>query len=245
MSEIKHLVFLPGMDGSGLLFQPLVDKLPHGFSPHVMAYPPKHFLDYPDLEAYVLPKLPVDAPYVIVAESFGGPLAVRIASHQPTGLRGLVLSATFVRPPRGLLGLAAKPLLGPYLFRKRLLSTIGPWLLKLQGLQKWQVELLIKALSHATPDILTKRLKAALSADVAARLHHCPVPVLCFSGKRDLLVPHQAGEDIKAANENVQIIELDTPHFLLQDQPDSALRLILKFINELNLRFKIFSSRPA
>ena len=37
---------------------------------------------------------------MIVAESYGGPVAINLAARQPNGLKGIVFVVTFARPPR-------------------------------------------------------------------------------------------------------------------------------------------------
>src|SRR4051812_32511050 len=111
-----RFVFLPGLDGTGLLFEPLLKIWNDAKPPIVISYPTNHFLDYSELEIYVRPQFPRREPYILVAESFGGPLAIRIAAHQPAFLKGLVLSATFVRQPRGLLGAWSKSWIRPIIF---------------------------------------------------------------------------------------------------------------------------------
>ena len=53
---------------------------------------------YKDLKTKVQTALPSDD-YIIVSESFSGPLAVMIASENPTGLKGVVFVATFAKTP--------------------------------------------------------------------------------------------------------------------------------------------------
>lgn len=43
------LVLLPGMDGTGFLFEPFVNALPSGINPIVVAYPTNKPLSYKEL----------------------------------------------------------------------------------------------------------------------------------------------------------------------------------------------------
>jgi pimeloyl-ACP methyl ester carboxylesterase len=87
------LVLLPGMDGTARLFEPFVRALPAGWSAAPVRYPPDRPLGYHAL----LDQVPVPAgDFVLVAESFGGPLALKVAAKNPTGLKAVVLVATFV-----------------------------------------------------------------------------------------------------------------------------------------------------
>jgi pimeloyl-ACP methyl ester carboxylesterase len=233
MSDMRF-VFLPGLDGTGFLFDPVVQIWPKELPPPlVLAYPPDHFLNYDGLEAYIRPHLPTDR-FILVAESFGGPLATRIAARNPPGLRGLVLSATFMRQPRGWLGSIGEFLIGPYIFRGKLLQKFGTWIMKSQGLADWQVRLLLRALGRHRPRVLAARLKEALEVDAVADLKECRVPVLCLYAKRDLLVAKRCAELIGESNPRVKLVGLDTPHFLLQDKTAEALAEILLFAQNLD-----------
>src|SRR5258706_2862593 len=90
-------LLLPGMDGTGRLFTPLGRALGPRFETRVIAYPRDRVLTYGELGAQIaLPR----GPFVLVAESFSGPIAIALAASRPPGLVGLVLAASFARSPR-------------------------------------------------------------------------------------------------------------------------------------------------
>lgn len=128
------LVLLPGLDGTGLLFDPLLGVLPSHFSPIVISYPPNEPLGYAELVKYVKNRIPANEDFVIVAESFSGPLAVQIAASHPPHLKGLILCATFVSSPtlvpRQLSWLVRNPVVvlasRPLLLRHYLTGTDAP-----------------------------------------------------------------------------------------------------------------------
>jgi len=84
--EPLPILLLPGLDGTGRMFQPLLDTAPATFAPLVVSYPTHEVRGYPGLESIVERSLPARGSYAIVAESFGGPLAVRVAAKRPPGL---------------------------------------------------------------------------------------------------------------------------------------------------------------
>lgn len=98
------LVLLPGMDGTGLLFRWFLEALPEDVETVVLSYPTRVFAGYDALVDLVRGRLPVDRRFVMVAESFSGPVALRIAAEMPKGLIGLVLVASFVSGPAGRWG---------------------------------------------------------------------------------------------------------------------------------------------
>src|ERR1700722_15702641 len=93
------LVLLPGLDGSGVMFRPLLSYLPKEILSIVVSYPPGEVRSYDELLPLVLAAIPADFPVILLGESFSGPLAIMAAAKYPPGLIGVVLCATFVRNP--------------------------------------------------------------------------------------------------------------------------------------------------
>src|SRR5271163_1797682 len=102
-STMPALVLLPGMAGTGIFFEAFAAALQPVFKPIMVAYPDHPSLGYVDLEAFARAALPQNDPYLILGESFGGPIAISIAASNPPGLLGLILCVTFARNPHPLL----------------------------------------------------------------------------------------------------------------------------------------------
>src|SRR5512138_710960 len=98
MPTLPLFILLPGFDGSGQLFAPLLaeERLP--FEPHVVALPADLPRGYEELVAWLEPRLPTE-PFGLLAESFSGPLAIRLAARHAERVTHLVLAATFLRSP--------------------------------------------------------------------------------------------------------------------------------------------------
>jgi pimeloyl-[acyl-carrier protein] methyl ester esterase len=105
------VILLPGMDGTGELFAPFLAAAKGDFKTVVVKYPTTKPLAYAELTSLVESQLPTGEPFVLLAESFSGPIAVSVARRKPNGLTGLVLCAAFVRNPRPSLSYFI-PLLG-------------------------------------------------------------------------------------------------------------------------------------
>jgi hypothetical protein len=82
------LVLLPGLDGTGDLFQPLLSRLDRSIEPVVVRYPLAEPLGYEALTSIARRALPTTGPYVILGESFSGPIAVQLAAERSGELRG-------------------------------------------------------------------------------------------------------------------------------------------------------------
>lgn len=227
-AEPLTLVLLPGLDGSGVLFQALLEVLPSGIKHHVMAFPPDKTLGYEELLPRVLSGLPTEVPFLLLGESFSGPLALMVASQCPPGLRGVVLSASFVRNPLRWQPSWAHRLVGDWMFwlfpeMSQIKAVLGG-----RG-SRARRELVSLALAGVQPRVLAHRLRAVLLADVRANLRACEVPILYLQAKHDWAVHSHNGADVKACSPGVEVVEIPSSHFLLQTQPALALQAILKF----------------
>lgn len=225
------LILLPGLDGSGRLFAPLVAALGAEVDARVISYPADRALGYPELADLVCPQLPADRPFVLLGESFSGPVAIRLAAARPPGLAGLVLCCTFARNPRPWLGLLARPLL-PFLPIRQL--PVAPACRLLAGRNSnphWRAELRA-ALAPLTNAVLRARLRAVLRVDVRKEAAAVDVPVLLLRAKRDRVVPASAAGDLSRATPQAASVELDAPHLLLQVAADAVAIVLKRFVTD-------------
>ena len=75
------LVLLPGLDGTGRLLADFAASFGPAVKVIVATYPPDRVLDYAGLEPIARAFLPQDRPFFLLAESFSGPLGIRIAAR--------------------------------------------------------------------------------------------------------------------------------------------------------------------
>jgi pimeloyl-ACP methyl ester carboxylesterase len=85
------LVLLPGMDGTGDLFAPLVAALGPHMRTVIVRYPDEP-LDYASDEEIARAALPIGHPFILLGESFSGPIAVSIAASAPRGSRAYIFA---------------------------------------------------------------------------------------------------------------------------------------------------------
>lgn len=101
----QHVLMLPGLDGSGSLSTPFLSALQaHGLTTQAITLPAQGGQDHATLAQRLWSQLP-GHPFILLAESFSGPLAVELATRHPTGLRGLVLARQPAQPCCRRLGL--------------------------------------------------------------------------------------------------------------------------------------------
>lgn len=205
------LVFLPGMDGTASLFPPL----PAG----AIALPlPAEALSYEQLADRIEPELP-STPFVLVAESFSGPLAIELAARNPPGLRRLVLVASFALPPVPAL---PKPVL-------RLAFSLPPSTLVLRRLllePQSPAELLdqlVGAIRSVPGAVMVDRAQRVMQVDVRGALARVEVPIRYLRASRDRVVPATAVATIESVCPQVDVVEIDGPHLLLQTRWQACL----------------------
>jgi pimeloyl-[acyl-carrier protein] methyl ester esterase len=219
-------LLLPGMDGMGQLFAPLTRHLVPDIRARVVAFPPDQRRSYHQL----LGEIAVPAgPFAIVAESFSGPLGIRLASRHRDRVRALILVATFVRNPSTVAGWM-HGLLGRRLFQMRLPDVALR--LGLLGMDAGDDELsaLRASLLSVKPDILAGRLAEIVSVDVSNEFAQCTVPLLYIAGRRDRLVGTRVVAQMKRLRPDMQSQVLEAPHLVLQRRPAEAAQLISEFL---------------
>lgn len=202
------IFILPGLDGTGALLSEVVGLLTSRHDVTVIRYAADQYV-YKDLKTKVEAALPSDD-YIVVAESFSGPLAVMIASENPKGLRGVIFVATFAKAPikvpeflTYLVDIA--PIKSRLLARLAQPLLMGRWATPQFTARFWQV---IYALPAST---MAKRLREVLKVDVTKRLTAIEVPTIYLAARSDRLVPLRMASDFDCSLETV--FEIDGPHF--------------------------------
>ena len=223
------IVLLPGLDGTGILFQPLLDHLPPHLEPVVVSYSPNECLGYEQLLPVVMGSLPTNSPFVLLGESFSGPLALMAAAKCPMGLKAVVLCATFIQNPTWLRWPALTRLVRPFAFR--LYPKFSAAKALLGGYSTPELRAVVqKAIGAVRPDVLACRVRAVLKVNARKELAACAVPVLYLRGSRDLVVPSRNFREIRAALPTLQVTTLQAPHMVLQTQPAASAAAIATFL---------------
>ena len=221
------------MDGTGALFEPLLAALSPEFKTHVVRYPLEEPLGYAELEAVARAGLPTDEPFVLLGESFSGPIAVAIAAARPPNLKGLVLCCSFVRNPRPLLA-SLRSLVGLMPVRFIPIEILSRFLLGRYS-TAWLPLALAQALARVSYSALRARVHAVMAIDVSSQLASTSVPTLYMRASQDRVVPPAASELVSRLSPRARVVELEAPHFLLQAVPKEAARVIGSFIREVQV----------
>lgn len=229
---LPALRILPGLDGTTRMLDGFIAQAQAaGFDDATaIGYPHDRVLDADGLEALAREQLPDDKPFLLLGESFSGPIALRIAADPPPMLRALVLSTTFATTPVPLLSPFA-PLTGiaPVLTPMPLLS----WLL----LGRWRTPTLEttlrQALDEVTHDVLRSRAALALRIDARDALSRIRMPTLYLRARHDRLMHPSAGDTILRSITDARLHALDGPHLLLQTRGDACIDVIAAFARDV------------
>jgi pimeloyl-ACP methyl ester carboxylesterase len=222
------LVLLPGMDGTGIFFEDFAAVAQPEFGPIIVRYPDDPSRGYAGLEPVARAALPRDKPFLILGESFSGPIAISIAASNPPGLVGLVLCVTFACNPHPLLPLTTailKPFppvrLPSFIQHRNLFGEYDSPRLraKLRGVRAVVSQKTLKA-----------RLEAVASVDVSEQLRRITVPTLDLRATHDRVVSCASGDHIRKVLPQVELAELDAPHLMLQTVPQESLAAIRRFV---------------
>lgn len=227
-----NLLLLPGMHGTARLFDPLLEKLPGSFHSHTISYPVDKPLGYDELLPMVEDLASTLGEFVVVGESFSGPLALMLAAKRPAGLRGLILCVSFARCPFPLL----KPLMANargWMFRRRPRWLIDRWLLGRFYGTPLKAEL-HEAIREVSPDVLAARIRAIAAVDVTTELRDCPMPILYLQAANDWVVSSGSLKMIRSIRPDVRAVTITGPHMLLQAAPDESSKAIAAFCEEAN-----------
>lgn len=223
------LTLLPGLDGTGRLFTPLIEALDGAADTHVISYPN---LDTPaDYVASVAAELPTDRPSVLVAESFSGPIALELLAARPDRFSGAVLSTTYARPPMGLvvsvahklrLSTFVNPLMNEQILRLFCLNGIADL-----GL----IRNIVEVVRPIDRDTIGSRLRAMVQMDGSPHLDAIRCPVLVLTATRDRVVRRRFSESLLVALPDVAHRTIEGPHLLLQAAPVPCAAAIRAFVD--------------
>lgn len=233
-SEQLTLVLLPGLDGTGRLFQPFLRALPRDVRTHVVAYPPSGRRSIEEYARLVASQLP-EGQIVLLAESFSGLVALALLASGAVSPQGVVFCASFAEPPRPrLLGVTRViPRIGS------LIQRAPSWLLRQFAIGpragRQQVALLRAVLSEVSPEVVGHRLRL-LATHRALAIEHAGVPCCYLQGKDDRLVPSRAARWFESHFTPFQLEQLKGPHFLLLSEPQECARRVVRFLEELAAR---------
>lgn len=216
------LILLPGLDGTGLLFQPLLAALPADINYQVIALSDLHF-DDPERQATEIAALSGPGPCIVVAESYAGRVAYELCCQQKMDVRHVIFVASFLSRPSSISRLAK--CLPPALLRLNFLpARCSSYILFGSTRQQHLLPLFFNAMAKANVKHLKNRLRRISQLTLPAQT--LPLPCTYIRANTDLLVKRQAVKDFQLRFNNVQLVDIDGGHLILQCQPQRCAQVI-------------------
>jgi pimeloyl-[acyl-carrier protein] methyl ester esterase len=222
--NLTTLVLLPGLDGTEILFGPLLHHLPSWIHPVVIEYPIPGANNYETLLEIVDKEVASLGSFAILGWSFGGPLALMIAARRPSQVSAVVLCASFVTPPI--------PKLVP--FRSIVITPVFAIFRTFRRLRFWIPGFASNDLRRAKAAIwrrvgarvLAARSRAIMILDARPLLKACRAPMLYLASKHDQVVRRPSLEEVIAIAPQTKVAEVAGSHLALFTNPaDSAARI--------------------
>jgi pimeloyl-ACP methyl ester carboxylesterase len=225
---VVTLVLLPGLDGTGLLFAPFVEALGPKMETLVVTYPVDQALGYTELEGLVRAALPKTSSFVVLGESFSGPIAIRIAADPPAGMVGVILCVTFAKNPH-----ASLTWMRPWLSRFPIKS-LPAWAKAPFMWGEWSAARELTAVQNATAavdeEVFRHRIAAVLSVDETNALRRVRMRMLVLRASEDRVVPRAASEHVLRILPSAQLAEVAGPHLLLLTRPEQCAAAAIRFL---------------
>ncbi|MGB8354722.1 MAG: alpha/beta hydrolase [Chthoniobacteraceae bacterium] len=230
MDKTITLVVLPGLDGTDVFFRPSLALLPAWIRPVVVSYPSSGANGYEDLFRVVREKVSQIPDFYVVGSSFSGPLAVMLAAAEPARVRGMILSATFLRPPKKNLPRFKFAMIWQVIWALRFARRIPVWVLRKQD----DPFRLAKAETWArvSARCLASRVRAVLGVDVREPFKKCNQPILCIAFDDDRVVPRHNAEEILFHRPSAKLAVIPGDHLAMCKDPADWTREITGFIQE-------------
>ncbi len=224
------LVILPGIDGTRPPRGALLESLERHRPVHLIDYPLSAPADYEGLYRHILPRLP-EGRFVVLGESYGGPLATIVAARLPERVAGLILAVTFVTPPLPSPFRAMTRWIGIGIVPQTIVEHI------LLNEQPGEARSLLRHAIASVPNtLMTARAVSALSCDMRTELSAAKCPVLALEAKRDRLVFGHCSRAIARARPNRRLVLIDGPHMILETHVDACAQVIESFCTEAEVQ---------
>ncbi len=228
MEQRPRLVLMPGLDGTGKLFAPLIPLLQPHFDLSIVTYPDlDSFSDYVDCALSQLPDTPG---YSLVAESFSGPVALAAMAQRKGEVGPTVLSASFARSPLSTLSELARHV-PDGMFSIGALSDFCLDVAAVDNEDFSETQPLPLNVTEQLDGVVLKHRISVLSRiDVSALLGEIQVPILCLRAVRDRIVSEQHVQMLQEYLPQVIRADIDGPHLLLQTRPQRCAELIHRHV---------------
>lgn len=218
------LILLPGMDGTGKLFQSFISELPSNIEYSIITYPENEYLGYKELELYVLEKLPKIDNFVLVAESFSGPIGYLLAKRNLSNMKGIFFVATFLQNPNKFLINLSKLLPLSLLLALPIPKSIIKAFFLGKNASNQSIIQFKNIIKGTNSKILSFRIKEI--SRLSIHLEKIKIKSFYIQALNDKLVSSNNLRSFTQISDILKTIKIKGPHFILQAKPRECAEFI-------------------
>jgi len=225
-SKAIETILLPGLYGTGELFDPLLRVAPPDSDISVVTYPTQTNIDFDQLVDIAEGQIPDEKPAQIFAESFSGLVAIRLLTRNQRNYKRVMFCAAF----------AISPLSGFNWVMNVVIPLIRgwPWLVKfgvrnfcLNGTTSQStIEEVSNIVNKIPVPVLRERLEMIGRLNLIDELRRIKIPSTYLLPGKDRLIPRRCAKKFIESIPSIELHEIDGPHFLLQVSPGVAAEVI-------------------
>lgn len=214
------VVLLPGMHGSTVLFDTFILLAPSWARCRALSLPTETGQGFSELAVSLAGELSTLERFVLVGESFSGPVAAHLSMLLEQKVQLLVLCNPLVQ-------VSAPPLpgLGSWLVRSPLVPPWGAAWLMTDG-DRQVARAMLREVRRVPRKTLAARIAAAVGATSAEIVSSVSADTLVLVGSSDrLLNPSRSRESFSTVPHTI-VVELDAPHLVIQTHPAEVWKAI-------------------
>ena len=216
------VVLIPGMDGTGALFDPFIESAPVGIEVISLPLIQRSYAGYEDQARHIIGSIG-DQPVVLVAESYSGMVAYNMLKIGCSNIQHIVFAASFISRPSRLASIAKYLPVG--ILKNRAVPEVLVGRLLFGGFSTPQlIKLFYGSLNSVDNDILKSRICQIAMLPVPSM----PINVPCtyIRPKGDILVSKRAIESFQNLCQKLAVCEVDGTHFVLQTNPGQCWQVV-------------------
>lgn len=230
---MTHLVLLPGLDGTGQLFERFRQALPETVDSTVVSYP-ESGTSYDACLEHTLSKIRHLDRFIVIAESFSGPVAVKLAQREPKRVTGLVLCCSFLNCPISKQVHPLLKLIGRVVFQLPVpVIAVHHWMIGWEADWKLAKEI-CQVLESVPGEVVFQRVNAVLDVEVSQIFQNLCQPILVINAEQDQLIP-SLNIGLPSKSSLITVRNIPGPHLLLQTHPAQAWEQIHSFLKQHHL----------
>ncbi len=225
--ETTNIILMPGLDGTGLLFNELIEQLCNESRVKCINLNELKGRSYSELAQEIAYQLPTQR-FVLVAESYSGAIAYELFKLVPNKIEHLIFIASFVSRP-SLMSKWAQfiPISFIHLLARR------KWLVEVfcfgRTINDVEFSIFRSALAECPNDLIKKRLEYISNLQTPTEIFD--IQTTYIRPKNDILISKTAVDTIQRLYPSTKVISLEGGHFIAQASSKRCAEVIKKMIS--------------